>query len=76
MGYICVPLYETLGENAIEYIIDHSETKVVVVAAKRLARFAASLPLMKQKLLAVVVWDDAATADVEVGQQTVTWEHT
>ena len=22
---ICVPLYDTLGENSVEYIIDHSE---------------------------------------------------
>lgn len=25
MSYQCVPLYDTLGENAVEYIINHSE---------------------------------------------------
>lgn len=24
-GLHCVPLYDTLGENSVEYIIDHSE---------------------------------------------------
>lgn len=27
MSYQCVPLYDTLGENAVEYIINHSEVR-------------------------------------------------
>eukprot|EP00967_Tisochrysis_lutea_P110981 scaffold174149_cov22-Tisochrysis_lutea.AAC.3 len=30
MSAVCVPLYETLGENAIEYIIQHSGAKMVI----------------------------------------------
>jgi len=30
MNAVCVPLYETLGDNAIEYIVEHSDTKLVV----------------------------------------------
>ncbi|KAF5827353.1 hypothetical protein DUNSADRAFT_795 [Dunaliella salina] len=33
MSAVCVPLYETLGENAIEYIVEHSDTKLVVAQA-------------------------------------------
>jgi len=27
MDMICVPLYDTLGEDAVEFIIKHAETK-------------------------------------------------
>jgi hypothetical protein len=30
MSYQCVPLYDTLGENAVEYIINHSEVRGVL----------------------------------------------
>eukprot|EP00951_Prasinocladus_malaysianus_P004105 scaffold28990_cov32-Prasinocladus_malaysianus.AAC.4 len=36
MSYICVPLYDTLGENAVEFIINHSETHVVFVQASKM----------------------------------------
>ncbi len=35
MSYHCVPLYDTLGENAIEYIINHAEVVVAVVDSKK-----------------------------------------
>jgi hypothetical protein len=31
MSATCVPLYDSLGENAIEYIINHAETMVAFV---------------------------------------------
>jgi long-chain acyl-CoA synthetase len=40
---VCVPLYETLGEDAIEYILGHSEARLVVVQGKRLGRVAKAL---------------------------------
>ena len=30
MSACCVPLYETLGENAIEYILEHSGSKLII----------------------------------------------
>jgi acyl-CoA synthetase (AMP-forming)/AMP-acid ligase II len=31
---VCVPLYETLGQNAIEFIINHSSAALVVIQAE------------------------------------------
>eukprot|EP01023_Acetabularia_acetabulum_P039941 TRINITY_DN3858_c0_g1_i4.p1 TRINITY_DN3858_c0_g1~~TRINITY_DN3858_c0_g1_i4.p1 ORF type:complete len:539 (+),score=109.49 TRINITY_DN3858_c0_g1_i4:213-1829(+) len=58
MGYVCVPLYDSLGENAIEYIVDHAECQAVFVSAKKFAAFESALPKIKAKLLGIVVWDD------------------
>jgi long-chain acyl-CoA synthetase len=65
MSYVCVPLYETLGEDAIEYIIEHSEARLVVVAGKRLGRMAAALQQVG-KLAGVVFWGEAVPADIRV----------
>lgn len=56
MGFVCVPLYDTLGENAIEYIIDHSESSFIIVAAAKLPAFSKALPLIKTTLKGVVYW--------------------
>jgi long-subunit acyl-CoA synthetase (AMP-forming) len=73
MSYVCVPLYETLGEDAIEYIIEHSEARLVVVAGKRLGRMAAALRQVG-KLAGVVYWGEAAPADIRVSMPTA-WLH-
>ena len=66
---ICVPLYETLGENAIEYIIDHSGTSVVLIAAKRLGRLTQAVPLLKKSSLrAVVYWGEPRQEELKVKQ--------
>jgi long-subunit acyl-CoA synthetase (AMP-forming) len=67
MSYVCVPLYETLGEDAIEYILEHSEARMVVVAGKRLGRMAAALKQV-DKLAGVVYWGEAAPADLRVSR--------
>jgi long-chain acyl-CoA synthetase len=56
MGFVCVPLYDTLGENAIEYIIDHSESSFLVLSAAKLPDFAKALPKVKVTLKGVVYW--------------------
>lgn len=60
----CVPLYDTLGENAIEYIINHSESTVAFTAALKLPTLVAALPKCPN-LKTVVVWGkvDAAKLD-------------
>ena len=39
VGAACVPLYDTLGENAVEYIINHAECKVAFISAKKIGVF-------------------------------------
>lgn len=46
-GLYCVPLYDSLGENAIEYILEHSESSAVFVETSKLGKLAAALPDVK-----------------------------
>lgn len=42
-----VALYATLGEDAVEYIVNHAEIKVVFVSKDNMQTFLATLPKMK-----------------------------
>ena len=62
----CVPLYDSLGENAIEFIINHSEATIVFVASDKAANLAQALPMCKDHVETVVIWGpkDAGVATV------------
>lgn len=72
-NFVCVPLYETLGEDAIEYILDHSEARLVVVQGKRLGRVAKALKATRAGQVAAVVHFGGGESmeDVQVGGGTV-----
>lgn len=78
LGLHCVPLYDSLGENAIEYIIDHSESSFLFVSAAKLPDFAAALPKIQRTLKGVVVWgaasDAARTAVTDAGLSVTPFE--
>lgn len=63
-----MPLYDSLGENAIEFIINHSEATIVFVASDKAANLAKALPLCKGRVKTVVVWGpkDAGVATVRL----------
>lgn len=66
----CVPLYETLGDNAVEYILRHSEAVLVVVVGAKLGVLAKALAaggLAGQLTGGVVVWGDASEEAKKVG---------
>jgi long-subunit acyl-CoA synthetase (AMP-forming) len=58
-----VPLYDSLGENAIEYIIKHSESTVVFAQSEKLGTLAKSVPHVRagaegdECLWAGLAWD-------------------
>eukprot|EP00892_Ulva_mutabilis_P009732 jgi/Ulvmu1/7130/UM034_0036.1 len=56
MGYVVVPLYDTLGENAVEYIVNHSEATYAAVSAAKLPQLAAALPQLTRPLSGLTVW--------------------
>lgn len=68
LNTVCVPLYDSLGENAIEYIINHSEAVIAFVAASKLPALAKALPKTKDTLKAVVYWGTGNEQCVEVGE--------
>ncbi|KAI7842469.1 hypothetical protein COHA_003823 [Chlorella ohadii] len=60
---IIVPIYDSLGESAVEYIVNHSELSVAVVDSANLAKFAKAVPQFKTKvhtLLYIGSGDEAA----------------
>jgi long-chain acyl-CoA synthetase len=71
MSLYCVPLYDSLGENAIEFIISHSEASIVFAASDKLGNLAAALPHVLELVKTVVYWGDgdkvAAEAVAKLG---------
>ncbi len=52
----CVPLYDSLGEDAIEYIIAHASCSVVFVASLKFPGLVEALPRLKHLVKTVVYW--------------------
>lgn len=67
---VTIPLYDTLGADVIEYIIDHAECEVACVntGKKQLAAFVGSLPQVQTEVKAVVLFgkEDNAAAKATV----------
>ena len=52
----CVPLYDSLGENAVEFIINHSESSILFVARDKLSTVIQALPKAHEGLKTLVYW--------------------
>ena len=61
----CVPLYDSLGENAIEFIINHSESSITFVSTEKLPALATALAKTKDMLKTVIYWGAGHPASVE-----------
>lgn len=57
-GSMTVPLYDTFGADAVEYIITHSGLKVIFVSSDKLFTIVKILSNFKDQLVQVVVWSD------------------
>ena len=65
-----VPLYDSLGESAVEYTVNHSETSIIFAEASKLVFLAKAAKNVKENVKTVVYWGDAptvkdATASIE-----------
>ena len=56
MSFVCVPLYDTLGDNAVEYILTHSEATTVFVAKAKFGKLVEALPKLGGQIKVVVYW--------------------
>ena len=61
----CVPLYDSLGENAIEFIINHSESSITFVSTEKLPALAKALSKTTEVLKTVIYWGAGHPASVE-----------
>lgn len=66
MSLHAVPIYDTLGEGAVEYIVDHSESVAVFVSDKKFASLLKALasPKLKARVKTVVYWGAVDEAQV------------
>lgn len=64
MNIYCVPLYDTLGENAIEYIVKHSEASALFAHGDKLGVVAKALPILAPQVTTVVYWGKTDDADL------------
>lgn len=62
----CVPLYDTLGDTAIEFVMKHSETKFVCSAGDKLQGLAKGITKFSKQLVGVVYWGEAPKEAIEV----------
>lgn len=68
-GYFCVPLYDTLGENAVEYIISHSGASALFASADKLPTLAKALPKLERgQVSTIVYWGTGAGNDARFEQ--------
>ena len=63
----CVPLYDSLGENAIEFIIHQAEVSLACTAGDKMAQLVKAIPKIKDTLKVVVYWGTADSASIQVG---------
>ncbi|KAG1667988.1 hypothetical protein FOA52_000632 [Chlamydomonas sp. UWO 241] len=68
MSATCVPLYDSLGENAIEYIISHAETMIAFVQTEKLPQLLKGVKKTQGVLKSIVFWgagNDEAVAEIK-----------
>ena len=56
MAYRCVPLYDTLGSDKIEYIINHAECKALALSGDKIPVVEAVLDKIRSNVKTVIYW--------------------
>ncbi|CAN6336214.1 unnamed protein product [Urochloa humidicola] len=78
-GYslICVPLYDTLGAGAVDYIIDHAEIDVVFIQDKKIKEILSPNCKSAKRLKALVAFTSATREQIkeadQIGMKMYTW---
>lgn len=53
----CVPLYDTLGEDALVYILRHAEISICFVQGPKLTALGKALASNQSRVKTVIYWD-------------------
>ena len=56
-----MPLYDSLGESAVEYTVNHSETSIIFAEGSKLAMLSKAAGAISKNVKTVVYWGDATT---------------
>ncbi|KAL0927379.1 hypothetical protein M5K25_001543 [Dendrobium thyrsiflorum] len=65
-GLICVPLYDTLGAGAIDYIIDHAEIDVVFVQDKKVKQVLSFECKAARRLKSIISFTTVSKEQIDV----------
>ena len=71
----CVPLYDSLGEDAIEYIVDHASCSIVFVSALKFPGLVEALPRLKHTVKTVVYWGQPDQISIQVSKPSRSLQH-
>ncbi|KDD76920.1 AMP-binding enzyme [Helicosporidium sp. ATCC 50920] len=64
-GLHCVPLYDSLGDNAVEFIVRHSETSAVFALGAKLGELSKAVASLGDQVKLVVHWGTPAPGPVQ-----------
>ncbi|XP_076895073.1 long chain acyl-CoA synthetase 4-like [Bidens hawaiensis] len=64
-GLYCIPLYDTLGANAVEFIICHAEVTIAFVEVKKIPEVLKTFPKAGEYLKTIVSFGQATTEQKE-----------
>lgn len=63
-----VPLYDSLGEDAIGYIVEHASCNIIFVSALKFPALCEALPKLKELVHTVVFWGQGDQLSIETAQ--------
>ena len=64
-----VPLYDSLGEEAVEYTVNHSQTQLIFLQADKMSFLNKALGAIKKHLKTVVYWGEPKPGDLATLQK-------
>ncbi|GAB2225459.1 hypothetical protein Droror1_Dr00006251 [Drosera rotundifolia] len=64
-GILCIPLYDTLGAGAVEFIIGHAEVSIAFVEETKIPELLKALPNTKEYLKTIVSFGKVTAAQEE-----------
>ncbi|XP_057869570.1 long chain acyl-CoA synthetase 4 [Cryptomeria japonica] len=68
-GIYCVPLYDTLGADAVEFIIHHAEVSIAIVQEAKIPVILKSLPACVDRLKTLVSFGNISDAQREEAEK-------
>eukprot|EP00958_Prasinococcus_capsulatus_P029245 scaffold7382_cov406-Prasinococcus_capsulatus_cf.AAC.16 len=73
-NYICTPLYDTLGDETVEYVVNHAEISIVFVHPRSAKSLAAALPKCHCLKHVVLMTDGYEEKESLAGHGVKVWE--
>ena len=60
-----VPLYDSLGEDAVEYTVNHAEVEVIFMQSAKFPQLGKAVPKIKGNAKTLVYWGEADSSAIQ-----------